>query len=183
MDMTRFAVLVVLATMLGACSPAAAPSDRVATSPSVAETIESSVASIPRLTIADAATCARTAPVTAPKEFRDRLFGSSAAYGNESLWVAGLGEGGVIRADQRFVEPDGSIGWKLGWWRIDAGRLSISGHRLDAAAPPLRAEVSDDYGDQGFVPSGVHFPTEGCWEVTGTVRDASLTFVTFVLLT
>jgi len=178
--MTRFAVLVVLATMLGACSPAAAPSDRVATSPSLAETIESPGASIPRLTIADAATCARTAPGAAPEEFRDRLFGSSAAYGNGSLWVGGLGEAGVILAEPRSVEPDGSIGWKLGWWRIDPGRLSISGHRLDAAAPPLRAEVSEDYGDQGFVPSGVHFPSEGCWEVTGTVGDATLTFVAFV---
>jgi hypothetical protein len=59
--------------------------------------------------------------------------------------------------------------------------LSIGGQRLDTSAPPLRAEVSDDYGDQGFVPSSLHFPSEGCWEVTGRLGDASLTFVTFVL--
>jgi hypothetical protein len=163
-DMTKFAALLVLAVTFGACSPAAAPGGSPATEPSI-----------------DAATCARTVPVAAPEEFRDRLFGSSVAYGNESLWVGGLGEGGVIRASQRLVEADGSIGWKLGWWRIDPGKLSISGQRLDAAAPALRAEVSDDYGDEGFVPSGVHFPSEGCWEVTGTLGNDSLTFVTLVL--
>jgi hypothetical protein len=33
----------------------------------------------------------------------------------------------------------------------------------------------------GFQASGVQFPTEGCWEVTGTVGTTSLTFVTFVI--
>jgi hypothetical protein len=31
------------------------------------------------------------------------------------------------------------------------------------------------------MPSGLSFPTEGCWEVTGAVGDAELTFVTLVL--
>jgi len=180
-DMTRFAVLLVLATTFGACSPAEAPGGSASTKPS--DAIESPAATNPKLTTANAMTCARTIPVAAPEEFRDRLFGSSAAFGNGSLWVGGLGEAGVILAEPRLVEPDGSIGWKLGWWRIDRGRLSISGDRLDAAAPPLRAEVSDDYGDHGFVPSGVYFPSEGCWEVTGTLGDATLTFTTFVLRT
>jgi len=37
------------------------------------------------------------------------------------------------------------------------------------------------YGDAGFQASGVIFPTEGCWQVTGRVGTASLTFVTVVL--
>ena len=44
----------------------------------------------------------------------------------------------------------------------------------------LRAEYSD-YGDTGFQPSTVIFPIEGCWQVTGTVGDASVTFVTRVV--
>ena len=55
------------------------------------------------------------------------------------------------------------------------------GRRLDASAPPLRAEVSDGYGDQDFQASGVIFPTEGCWEITGQVGAARLTFVNVVI--
>jgi hypothetical protein len=61
-----------------------------------------------------------------------------------------------------------------------AGRLRIEGRRLDASASPLRAEVPDGYGDLGFQASSVIFPTPGCWEVTGRVNDASVTFVTKV---
>jgi hypothetical protein len=135
------------------------------------------------LTIADAASCDVTEPVRAPAAFADRLFGSSAAYGNDSLWVGGLGEGGVILADPRFVEPDGSIGWKLGWWRIEPGQVVITGRRLDAVSPILRGEAGQEYGESGFQPSGVIFPTEGCWEVTGTLGEVALSFVTFVLRT
>jgi len=35
--------------------------------------------------------------------------------------------------------------------------LRIEGKRLDAAAPPLRAKIHDDYGDTGFQPSEVIF--------------------------
>jgi hypothetical protein len=79
------------------------------------------------------------------------------------------------------VEADGSIGWKLGWWRFASGMVTITGRRLDATAPPLRGSAPDGYGSTGFQASGVYFPTEGCWEVTGTVGDAKLSFVTFVL--
>jgi hypothetical protein len=133
------------------------------------------------LTMADAQDCPVTMPVAAPTEFAERLFGSGQAFGNDDLWVGGLGADGVIPADPRFVEPDGSIGWKLGWWRIAPGRLTITGRRLDAPAPPLRGEAQEGYGSSGFQASGVYFPTEGCWEVTGGVGDATLTFVVFVL--
>ncbi len=150
-------------------------------SPSTAADTGAPAATGSRLTIADADSCAVTKPGNAPEDIGDRLFGSSAAFGNNFLWVGGLGEGGVILADSRFVESDGSIGWKLGWWRIASGTLTIAGRRLDAPGPPLRASVPDGYGPNGFQASGVSFPTEGCWEVTGTVGDAELTFVTFVL--
>ncbi|HEU4919445.1 MAG TPA: hypothetical protein VFT20_06865 [Candidatus Limnocylindrales bacterium] len=132
--------------------------------------------------MADAKNCPVTKPAKAPADFGDRLFGSSAAFGNDDLWVGGLGEDGVILADPRFVESDGSIGWKFGWWRIVSGSLTITGRRLDAPGRLLRAEF-DDYGTHGFQASGVYFPTEGCWEVTGTVGNSHLTFVTFVLRT
>ena len=61
------------------------------------------------------------------------------------------------------------------------GELTITGRRLDAPAPPLRADVPDGYGEDGFQATGVAFPTEGCWEVSGSVGGSTLTFVTFVI--
>ena len=126
--------------------------------------------------------------MTLPHVFRpppgvsgDALFGANSSYGNGKLWVGGLGHRGVIVATPDFIEPDGSAGMKFGWWREVDGRLSITGRRLDAPAAPARADVPAGYGATGFQASGVYFPTEGCWEVTGTVGTTTLTFVTFVI--
>ena len=75
------------------------------------------------------------------------------------------------------VGVDGSIHAKLGWWRGVAGRLSVTGRRLDAGAPPLTAHVPAGYGRLGFQPTGLVFPTVGCWRVVGRVGDARLGFV------
>ena len=107
-----------------------------------------------------------------------QLFGAASSYGNGRLWVGGLAPKGVIVAD--FAEPDGSAGMKFGWWRQVSGRLTITGRRLDAPAGPLRSDVPSGYGMTGFQSSGVSFPTEGCWEVTGKVGATRLRFVTVV---
>jgi hypothetical protein len=72
---------------------------------------------------------------------------------------------------------------KFGWTRGEGlrGKLKIHGRRLDAPAPPLRADIPDGYGDTGFQATALIFPTEGCWEVTGDVADAHMTFVTKVV--
>jgi hypothetical protein len=111
----------------------------------------------------------------------DDFFGWGASYGNGRLWVGGLWPNGVIAAGPEFVQPDGSVGMKFGWWRAVPGGLRITGRRLDGPAPPLRADVPAGYGQTGFQASGVDFPTEGCWEVTGAVAEATLSFVTFVV--
>jgi hypothetical protein len=80
-----------------------------------------------------------------------------------------------------FVENDGSLGIKWPWWRGVSGALKISGRRLDAPAPPLRADIPDGYGDSGFLPTNLIFPQPGCWEVTGSVGQATITFVTRVV--
>ncbi|HEX4744150.1 MAG TPA: hypothetical protein VFW12_05705 [Candidatus Limnocylindria bacterium] len=84
------------------------------------------------------------------------------------------------------IRADSSLAMKFPWDRGHAsGRLVITGRRLDAAAPPLRADVPESYGDaysaEGFQPTRLIFPTVGCWEVTGTVGRSQLTFVTQVL--
>lgn len=59
--------------------------------------------------------------------------------------------------------------------------LTVAGERLDAAAPPLRAHVPPGYGPEGFQPTGLTFPTAGCWRLTGSVGGVSLTFVVRVV--
>ena len=111
----------------------------------------------------------------------DAFFGWGASYGNGTLWVGGLWPRGVIEAEPDFVAQDGSVGMKFGWWRAALGKLAITGQRLDAPAPPARGIVPDGSGDTGFQASGVEFPTEGCWEVTGALPTTRLTFVTLVV--
>lgn len=124
--------------------------------------------------------CPVTLPGSAGKPpFPGAAFSDGGAYGNSALWVVTY-PGGVVAAQPAFVEPDGSIGMKFAWYRIAEGQLSITGRRLDGTAPALKASVPDGYGPSGFQPSGIYFPTEGCWEVTGHVAKASMTFVVYV---
>jgi hypothetical protein len=121
-----------------------------------------------------------TCPLTLPNE-RTAPGGNEAGmnHGNGKLWTA-MWPHNVVIATPAYIEPDGSVGMKWPWWRGVEGRLTITGRRLDGKAPPLTASIADD-GTSGFQPSGISFPTEGCWEVTAAVGDAELTFVTLIL--
>jgi hypothetical protein len=100
-------------------------------------------------------------------------------HGNGKIWTA-MWPHNVVIATPDYIEADGSVGMKWPWWRGIKGKLKISGRRLDGKAPPLTAFLPD-YGRSGFQPSGISFPTEGCWEVTGALGGAKLTFVTLIL--
>lgn len=107
-------------------------------------------------------------------------------HGNKELSVGPFGlwpNGAVVfqPGGAGFVARDGSLGMKFGWQRGVPGQLKIEGRRLDASAPPLRAEIPNGYGDSGFQATYLIFSTPGCWEVTARVGDASLTFVTMVV--
>jgi hypothetical protein len=104
-------------------------------------------------------------------------------YGNARIAVAlsppngriaaGRLAGGGYRAE---IRKDVSIDAKYGWWRSQAKpKLQISGHRLDAPAPPLRVSIPDGYA-RGFQATGIIFPTTGCWRVTGRAGTATLVF-------
>jgi hypothetical protein len=124
-------------------------------------------------------TCPITLPNrSVPPEGTD--WGPEDSYGNGKLWTL-FWPYNVVVADRGYVEDDGSIGMKWPWWRGVSGRLKIEGRRLDKPAPRLHADISSAYGVSGFQPSGIYFPSEGCWEVTGRVGEASLTFVTLIV--
>lgn len=78
------------------------------------------------------------------------------------------------------IEPDGTLSVKWPWWRDGTGQLQITGRRLGADPGRLAADVPGFYGP-GFQPSGISFSSEGCWEVSGTVGGAQLTFVVEVI--
>ena len=135
------------------------------------------------VTRAAARNCPKTIPsrVGPPGTSPYQLFGWASSYGNGKLWVGALGPGGVIVARDGLLGPHGSISWKYGWWRKAAGYITITGRRLDAPAPPLTSFVPSGYGNVGFQASGVTFPSEGCWQVTGKTASTSLTFITLVI--
>jgi hypothetical protein len=100
-------------------------------------------------------------------------------HGNGELWTVLWPDGNIVIGPQDIM-PDGSLSAKSLWWRGVKGQLTIEGRRLDAEASPLRADIPGGYGDSGVQATALIFPTEGCWEVTGRVGDAALTFVTRV---
>jgi hypothetical protein len=134
------------------------------------------------VTLADARNCPVTIghPVPSSKPWREGLFGWQSAYGNGSLWVGALWPHGVVIITPDNVDQDGRLEMKFGWYRLTSGFLAITGRRLDAPAPSASGRASG-YGLTGFNASGVIFPTEGCWQVTGRVGRVTLTFVTFVI--
>jgi hypothetical protein len=120
-------------------------------------------------------------PLTLPNERTPRGQADAGMnHGNGKLWTA-MWPHNVLIASGSYIRPDGSVWMKWPWWRRVKGRLTVTGRRLDGEAPPLTAAIPSGYGDRGFQPSGITFPTEGCWEVTGAAGSARLTFVTLVL--
>jgi hypothetical protein len=110
-------------------------------------------------------------------------------FGNTRLRVHLTWSDGVLRAGTlpgggsvAVVNPDGSIYAKVGWWRGVRGRFRITGRRIDRPAGPLRVSLhTDSYPTVGFIPSGLTFPTTGCWRVTGRQGTGRVSFVVKVV--
>jgi hypothetical protein len=107
-------------------------------------------------------------------------------YGSDALWT-------LLRSDGTWRDlPHGDAGYtqKVVWWRRGydwqadpTPRLTVTGRRLDAPAPPLAASrATNGFHEsyRSFMLVGVDIPTPGCWELTGQVPAAELKFVVWV---
>ena len=124
-------------------------------------------------------------PVTAPNGRGRTGERGGGNHGNEAL-ATSLSPPGRVEfrpGGPGCVEPDGYLGMKWPWWRSVRGALTVEGRRLDGSAGPLRASIPKGYGETGFQSTGLLFAAPGCWEVTGRVGEASLSFVTLVVKT
>ena len=131
------------------------------------------------------ADCPVTNPRTTPDSLHSAL-GLSKAYWNGNLYVGAIWPDSTVVIRPRgpgSILPDGSMEMKYPWFRAAglAGKLTVTGRRLDAAAPPLKADIPSGYLDTGFQATGLIFPTEGCCEITGKVGDTTLIFVNRVI--
>lgn len=131
------------------------------------------------------ADCRVTIPRATPESLRNNL-GTRYAYWNGNLYAASLWPDATVMIGPRgagSILADGSLEMKYPWFRAAGltGRLTVTGRRLDAAAPPLRADIPNRYLVTGFQATGLIFPTEGCWEITGKAGDTTLIFVNRVI--
>ena len=117
-------------------------------------------------------TCPATQPITdePPDDPNADPFGPGPWFINEdrTVWAGPYAE--------EYPWKAGADGNKILWIRPEGTELKVSGHRLDADAPPLRAEIPCCY-PTGFQVTGLYFSTEGCWEVTAEAGKSRLQFV------
>jgi hypothetical protein len=101
-------------------------------------------------------------------------------YGNAALWV-GVPPHGILPAERVPGTP--FWGTKFPWWRAIPGTLTITARKLDGPSAGFHANVPTGYTTLGFAPSGLYWPSPGCWQVTGTVSHHSLSIVMSVQAT
>lgn len=118
-----------------------------------------------------------------PPTERGRPHPAFSYHGNGQVWTV-LPPTGIIRiTDPDSVRSDGMVGEKFMWWRssdLVGIQLRIAGRRLDGYAPSVDSNVPGGYFGE-FQASSIYFPTQGCWEITGSFAQASLTFTVLVV--
>lgn len=184
--------LFVAAVLLAACTSASAPPSGVTTpalpSANLPTDLPLLLPSPASLTKSAIVSCPVSLPNVSKSPAEHYISTIDGYQNNDGTLFTVLWPGGKVIFSPRgpgLVYPDGSLGMKWPWYRTIPGEVIIDGRRLDAPAPPMPTVIlrgkPDGYGETGFHPSGLIFPSEGCWEITGRVSNASLTFVTLVI--
>lgn len=115
---------------------------------------------------------------------------SEFGYGNPegTLFIGLWADGKVIfhPGGAGEVGSDGSLSMKFWFYRTVPGEVVFEGVRLDepgseAAHLATLRGPADGYGEVGFHPAPLTFPSQGCWEVTASVGEDRMTFITLVV--
>lgn len=130
--------------------------------------------------------CPVTIPTTdRPGENSTPFDSQDALHHENGIWVT-IPEDGVIELGLEDALTFGPLeGWRsqtVTWLRDEGveGFIEVFGQRLDAESefsPQTPLSPQRQYVRIGFVQTGLAFPSEGCWQVTGTVGDASISWV------
>ena len=165
----RMCVVVVL-VVLEACTASGSPSSSRSPSPSPGGSRGSP------LPLAEAL---RACPVTAPNGSSPPGIRDAGFFGGGGLWTV-LWPHGLVVVPPDDIGRDGRLGMKFPWWRGPGvrGFLRITGAETGSGLPVTAR--TEGYGRTGFNASGIYFPGEGCYRVTGRAGQAEITFVTLV---
>jgi hypothetical protein len=104
------------------------------------------------------------------------------ANADRTIWATSWGWDFVRRGPD---EPDPTTGYEPGqkvlWYKPSDSLLHVTGRRIDGKAPPLGYDISRDPRPRGPIqPSGIYFPTVGCWEIEAKSGRAELRLVVLV---
>ncbi len=94
---------------------------------------------------------------------------SEGHHGNGDIWTVKSGSVYVVGHKVKFP-----------WWHTADGVLTVEGQRLDVFAEAIDLVSSLNRSDdrsRPFHASYLLFPSAGCWEVTASVGDTSLSLV------
>ena len=121
----------------------------------------------------------RPAPAQPPAAYSSGWFGSAA------IWTMLADQGEVWAA---LPQESGGFSQKTFWWSNDwdsseepMPKIAVTGRRLDGSDALSRTggtNAAADFGSAMLV--GIDIPTAGCWELTGTYRGESLSYVVWV---
>jgi hypothetical protein len=104
------------------------------------------------------------------------------ANSDRTIWATFWGWDFVRRGSD---EPDPKTGYEPGrkvlWYKPEDQLLTVTGRRIDGAAPPLVYDIARDPRTRGIIqPSRVYFPAAGCWEIDAKAGASELRFVVLV---
>lgn len=129
-------------------------------------------------------------PVTLPNDRRpparlDPFEPGDAVHYEDGIWVTIPPDGDLVLGKDNEIGYGKLQGWRtmtVTWMRADGveGWVIVSGERLDEPSdlsPRTPLSPQRQYVQAGFVKTGIAFPSEGCWQLTGTVGDHKITWV------